>query len=48
MWRRDTQHSDIQYNNTQLNDMQHNNKYMATISIMPLHTECYFAQCHLC
>jgi hypothetical protein len=44
----DIQHNDIQHNDTQHNGIQHNNKLNATLSIMALNTECYYAECRLC
>jgi hypothetical protein len=55
LWRRhdtlhnDTKHNDIYHNATQHNnDIQHNNKWNATLSIMPLDKDCCYAWCLFC
>ncbi len=56
-WCHDTQHNDTQHKGTQQYDtqhdyylhdyIQHNNKWIATLSIVALNTDCCYGECHL-
>jgi len=46
-WGHDTQHNEIQPNNTQYNDIQHTNKYIVTLSTITfsIMAEIHYAEC---